>query len=67
MQNVLCLFPFKPVKDEVLPSSGNLFLFNLDVPDTFLEEYTLAEAVCKCRKWCAARRQDCGKPEKVFI
>lgn len=34
-QNILCLFPFKPVKDQVLPSSGSLFLFNLDVPDTY--------------------------------
>lgn len=33
-QNILCLFPFKPVKDQVLPS-GSLFLFNLDVPDTY--------------------------------
>lgn len=34
MQNVFCLFSFKPVKDQVLPFSGSLFPFNLDVPDT---------------------------------
>lgn len=67
MQNVLCLFPFKPVKDEVLPSSGSLFLFNLDVPDTFWRNIPWQRLFVNVENGVLQEGRTVENQKKVFI